>query len=391
MNSRFNGLGKFAIVMLIAGAILMILSFIADSQRAYYNYLLMYVNIVSLGVGSLAIVAMDYMFDAIWSTPFRRVAEFFSSVIPLLLVLAIPLIFGIHSLFEWSHNDVVSQDPILQGKSPYLNPTFFNIRLFLCVLLWMLFYYLITGTSQKQDKTKEFNLLKKNIRNSVIFAPVLFITLSIAAIDLIMSLMPHWYSTIFGIYYFAGSAVAALALWSFSSVKLQEGNHLHPNVMPRHYHSMGTLFFAMIIFWAYIGFSQYLLIWYADIPEETIWLQVRMHNGWQYISIGLIFVHFLIPFLILLPGAAKTNFKILKIMGIWLLIAHYIDLYWLVMPNLFRQFTFSWNEFGFILFTIGLMAMAFKYKADRVNLTPIEDPKIGHGLAIKLYPDISID
>lgn len=391
MNDKFNKTGKIALILLAAGLLLMILSFAADSKRAFFNYLLMFVYIISIGVGSLAIVAMDYMTDAIWSTPFRRIAEFFSASIVLLPLLAVPLIFGMNSLYEWMHEDAVLNDPVIAHKSAYLNSTFFIIRLFLYILIWMIFYFLITGNSQKQDKTKEFKYFKKNIKLSLAFGPVMFFTLTFAAIDLMMSLLPHWYSTIYGVYYFAGSAVGALALWSFTSALLTEKKLLHPDIKPNLFHSMGTLFFAMIVFWAYIAFSQYLLIWYGDIPEETIWIHVRMQNGWQYLSAASIFIQFLIPFLVLMPGASKSNLKVLKYTGIFMLAAHYLDLYWLVMPGLKRGFIFGWNETGFILFMVGFFMMVFKYKASKVSITPIEDPKLEHGLAVKLYPDISID
>ena len=383
---------KVSLLLIGAGVVLMIISFIADSHRALYNYVLMYSFIVSIGVGSLGLVALEYMADAAWSTPFRRISEFLAFIIPFLLILAIPLIFGIHDLYHWSHKEAVEADPVLQGKAPYLNTTFFIIRIFACILIWMLFYFLITRNSEKQDVTKEYGLLKKNVKLSIGFAPLLIITLTITSIDLIMSLEPHWYSTMFGVYYFAGSAVAGLAATTLLAVISKEKGYLHPQLQDRLFHSMGTLLFGLNVFWAYIAFSQYLLIWYADIPEETFWMMHRMHGSWGAVSLGLLFIHFVIPFIILLPGRAKTNFRTLKIMAVWLLFAHMLDLYWLIMPNFNKESAFfSWNEIGFILFIIGLVLFVFKMKSDKTNFTPVGDPKLETGLEVKLYPDLSID
>lgn len=383
---------KASLLLISAGVVLMIISFIVDSHRAFYNYILMYSFIVSIGVGSLGLVALEYIVDAAWSTPFRRISEFLAFLIPFLLILAIPIIFGIHDLYHWSHKEALETDPILQGKAPYLNTAFFIIRVFACILIWMLFYFLITKNSEKQDITKEYGLLTKNIKLSIGFAPLLIITLTITAIDLIMSLEPHWYSTMFGVYYFSGTAVAGLAATTLLAVILKEKGYLHPQIQDRLYHSMGTLLFGLNVFWAYIAFSQFLLIWYADIPEETFWMMHRMHGSWGVVSLALFFIHFIIPFIILLPGRAKTNFRTLKIMAIWLLFAHILDLYWLIMPNFNKESAFfSWNEIGFILFIVGFVLFVFKMKSDKTNFTPVGDPKLETGLEVKLYPDLSID
>jgi len=384
--------GTIAALLLVAGVVLIALGFFADKQRAFFNYIIMYSFIVSIAVGSLGIVALEYMTDAQWSTPFRRISEFLSFGIPFLLLLAIPIVFGIHDLYHWSHKEAVEADPILQGKAPYLNEGFFIIRLFSMIVLWLIFYVLIIRNSEKQDKTKEYKLLTRNVKISIGFAPVLMISLTVTAIDLIMSLEPHWYSTIFGVYYFAGSAVAALSAMVFLSVSLKENGYLASELTDKQFHSMSTLLFGMNVFWAYIAFSQFLLIWYADIPEETFWLQHRMHGSWGVVSLALLFIHFVIPFLILLPGRMKENRVTLKTMAIWLLFAHFLDLYWLVMPNLNKESAFfSWNEIGSLLFIAGFFMLVFKFKAERTNLTPTGDPKIEQAVGLHLHPDISID
>lgn len=377
---------------LIIGALLIIFSFLFDAKRAFYNYIIMYTFIVSIAVGALCLIAIEYMSGAAWSVPFRRVNEFLSSAIPFLIILVIPIIPGIHTLYHWSHKDAVDTDPVLQGKSPYLNETFFILRLFICILLWIIFYIFIIRNSRKQDYSKDIALTNKNIKISVLFAPFAVITLTLTSIDLIMSLEAHWYSTIFGIYYLAGTLLSGISAVTLISVLLAQKGYFDERIQRRHFHTFGMLMFALNVFWAYIAFSQYLLIWYADIPEETFWLLKRMNGHWQYFSISIIFIHFIIPFIVLISSAVKTNLNILKFMAIWLLAAHWLDLYWLVMPAFDdHSLAIGWVEAGFPIFIVGIFILLFVYKYSKVNIIPVGDPKLKHGIDMFLYPDLSID
>lgn len=376
---------KSGLILLGLGIIIVIASFAVDRHRAFFDYLWIYMFLVSIGVGGLALVALEYLVGATWSTPFRRIDEFFSAIIPLLVVLVIPIFLGIHDLYHWSHPDIVSGDAILTSKAPYLNINFFGIRTIICLAVWLFFFFMLIRNSEKQDLNGDPSYTKKNNVLSVIFAPLFIITLTIASIDFMMSLEPHWYSTIYGAYYFSGTMVAALAATTLFAVKLNEGKYLDPNINNDHYYSLGTLMFAFNIFWSYIAFSQYLLIWYADIPEETVWLIHRWQGSWKYVSIAIIFIHFVIPFLVLVGRQAKTNPRTLKIMAVWLLCAHALDLYWLIMPTYSPGgAVFGWQEIGVILFAAGLIMVVFKLRAGKRNLIPVRDPKLESGLNFHL-------
>jgi len=215
--------------------------------------------------------------------------------------------------------------------------------------------------------------------------PLFVITITVIAIDWMMSLEPHWYSTIYGLYYFSGTVLAALAVNTFILIKLKEGDYLIKGISNDSFYSLGTLMFAFIIFWAYIGFSQYLLIWYADIPEETYWMLQRWDGTWKYVSIALIFIHFVIPFLILVSRGSKTNLSLLKVMSIWMLFAHALNLYWLIMPTFFKgNAGFGWSELSFPLIITGLVMIVLKMRADKKNLVAIGDPKLQDGLDFHL-------
>jgi hypothetical protein len=382
-----SGLSKFGSIIFVSGLVLSLLAFFVDKERAIFNYLILYSMLISIGLGSLFLVALEYVAGADWSVPFRRIPEFLSGILPLLFILVIPLLIFNHDLFHWTHKEVVEQDKILKGKEPYLNISFFIIRVIVISALWFLFYYALGKNSLLQDKTKDQNLTKKNIQLSAIFIPVFAITITFSAIDWLMSLEPHWFSTIFGVYYFSGTVIAALAAVTLIVVVLKEKGYYQPWITDDHLYSFGALLFAFVNFWAYIAFSQYLLIWYANLPEETFWFLTRWEGSWSIISILLIVVHFVVPYAVLLSQPAKMNPKKLKFISIWLLFAHLLDIFWLVMPNMKQMksgYYFSWIDLVFPILGIGLVMLVLSYFSKNKNLIPVGDPKLKRGINFHL-------
>lgn len=381
------GLYKFGIIFFVVGTILSLLAFYVDRERAIFNYLVTYMMILSIGLGSLFIVALEYIAGADWSTPFRRIPEFFSALLPLLFLLVIPLLVLNHDLFHWAHEEAITEDKILQGKAPYLNITFFVIRTFAFIGIWAFFYLVFIKNSRKQDSTKDQTLTTKNIRFAAVFIPVFALSLTFTAIDFMMSLEPHWFSTIFGVYFFAGIVIAGLSAITIAVIYLKDKGFFSPWMNDDHLFSLGALLFAFINFWAYIAFSQFLLIWYADLPEETFWFLTRWNGGWVYFSIALIFVHFAVPYFALLTQPSKKNPKRLMFIAIWLLFAHLLDLFWLIMPNIgpMKQgYVFSWIDLVFPIAGFGLIVLVFNWRAKRDNLIPIGDPKLKKGINFHL-------
>ena len=382
-----KNISKLGLILFIVGAVTGILGYLIDPGRASYSYLTSFLFLLSISIGSLLLVAIEYAASAVWSTPFRRISEFLSSSLPLLIILVIPLLLSTHNLFVWSHTEEVAKDHMLQAKSVYLNTPFFSVRVLVILLIWGLFYYLIIKNSRKQDETGDQLLTKKNIKLSIIFIPVFAITLTLQSIDWIMSLESRWFSTMFGVYLFAGVTCSALAALAFISVMLKEKGYLHPKVTKDHFYSLGTLMFVFICFWGYIAFSQYMLIWYANLPEETFWFMQRWAGGWKYISLFIIFGHFLVPFAVLLSHPSKTNFKKLKFISIWILAMHFIDLYWLIMPSMNGNglhFAFSWMDISFLVAVVGIIIYMFNRMFDKYNLIPVKDPKLQRGLDFHL-------
>ncbi len=378
-------LSKIGLGLLAVGLVIVILAFFIDPVRGAFNNLILLMFLTSIGVGSLFLVCIEYLGGAVWSTPFRRITEILASVLMLLPIIAIPVYLNLHGLYHWTHAEEVASDQILAAKEPYLNVGFFTIRNLVFYALWIIFYFLIIGNSRKQDGNADQNLTKRNIRLSAIFMPIFAITITFSAIDWMMSLEPHWFSTIYGVYYFSGTVLAALAATTFIVVLLNEKGLFIKGITKDHYYSLGALLFAFTNFWAYIAFSQFLLIWYANMPEETFWFLQRWEGGWIYFSIGLIVVHFVVPYFGLLSQPSKMNPKRLLVMSLWILFAHIYDLYWLTMPTLSSEsLTFGWMELGFPLVAFGLLIMVFSLKSKKENLVPVGDPKLKRGLNFRL-------
>ncbi len=376
-------LSSVGLALLIAGLAIVILGYIVDPARSLYNNIVGFTFLVSVGVGSLFLVALEYAAGAVWSTPFRRVTEFLAANIYLIPLLAIPLLLNLSTIFHWTHPD--PKDLAMMNKAPYLNINFFVIRVIGFWLLWLIFYFFISKNSVKQDESKDQLLTKMNIKLSVVFIPIFAITISFAAIDWLMSLEPKWFSTIFGVYYFAGTVLAALAAGTIFIVMLNERGYFVKGLTSDHYYSLGALLFAFTNFWAYIAFSQYLLIWYANLPEETAWFITRWHGSWKIISIGLVFVHFIIPYFGLLSQPSKMNPRRLIYMAAWILFAHYYDLYWMTLPNYDKSgAVVGWMELGFPVLIAGLIMLVFNFKSKSQNLVPIGDPKLKRGIDFKL-------
>jgi hypothetical protein len=370
-------------ILLIAGVAIAALGYIVDARRMAFDNVIGYLFLASVAAGSVFLVALEYIGGAVWSVPTRRVNEFLGALVLLLPLIAFPMFFHLHDVYHWTHEEVVAADKLLAGKSPYLDVNFFVLRFVLIFIIWSLFHFLFTRNSTKQDTTKDPKLTTINIRLAAVFMPVFAISLTLTAVDWAMSLEPHWSSTIFGVYYFSGTVLAALSAATYIIIKLHESGYL-PKLQRDSFYSLGALMFAFINFWAYIAFSQFLLIWYADLPEETVWFMSRWKNGWEYVSILLIVVHFAIPYFALLTQDSKMDLKRLKLMAIWILFAHLLDLYWLVMPTYSESVSFSWTEFAFPILLVGLVMVVLSFKMRRNNLVPVGDPKLARGLSFRL-------
>jgi hypothetical protein len=376
---RLSADGNFARNALIIGIIGIagcVVGFFVDRGHFFHSYLTAYAFWLTIGLGGLFFTMLHHLTNATWSIVLRRISENVMMTLPLLAILFIPIIAGIGELYHWSHHDVIANSPVLQAKSSYLNTGFFIIRAVLYLGIWLFLARGLYKTSLAQDKEHTESQLPRLKKLSAPGMLLFAFTVTFAAFDWLMSLNAHWYSTAFGVYIFSGSLLSALAFITLVTIFLRERGYLSNLITLEHYHDLGKLLFAFTVFWGYIAFAQYFLIWYANIPEETIWYRVRWDN-YRFLSLLIVFGHFVIPFVALISRGAKRNLTVMKIMAIWLLLMHWADLYWVVMPNHPGHALQSvWIDIAAVLGIGGLALWFFARRMTSTPLIPVNDPRL---------------
>ncbi len=352
-----------------------------SSARIWHSYLTSYFYFTNFALGGLFWVAVNNVANAGWSVNVRRIAEALTAFLPMAAAGAVVLLIGSKYLYVWLDHHHVAQDYLLQAKHAYLNQTFFMIRLAAFFAIWMFFAKKIVGNSLKQDVTGEDKFTLKNVPLSVIFILLFALSYSLFSVDLLMSLQPHWYSTIWGVYNFAGMFQSTMAVMILICLFCMKNGWVRGLINENHIHDLAKYMKGFTIFYAYIGFSQFLLIWYANLPEETIFYLNRTQGGWMMMSFSLLIFKFAVPFLLLLPRWAKRTPSHLIMVSILILIMQYVDIHWMVYPNLDNsRVLFGWQEIGMFLGFLGLFVLSVTRFLEKNNLVPIKDPRIGESL-----------
>ncbi len=367
---------KVFLIVGLAGIALSALGYFTNHSQFSHSWLVAFAFWMSIALGGLFLTLIHYLSGAVWSVVIRRIPETFMVLIPFMAILFIPVILGMHDLYHWTHQDALAHDELLQNKAPYLNTIFFIIRSLIFFGVWTLFARLLYGYSIKNDMTADVSYISKAKKLSPAAVILFAFTLTFAAFDWLMSLDPHWYSTIFGVYYFAGSTMATYAIVTLLVLHFEKGP-LKNKVTVEHYHDLGKLTFTFTIFWAYMAFSQYFLIWYANIPEETVWYTHRWQGSWKIISVLLAVGHFAVPFIIMLVRALKRSGLALIVFAGWMLLMHYVDMYWLVMPNLHPHAAhFSWIDATTMIGIGGIFLWLVFWQLSKHSLVPFNDPNL---------------
>ncbi|HKE17277.1 MAG TPA: hypothetical protein VKB80_20525 [Kofleriaceae bacterium] len=333
---RLKGLGLAVGVVCMAVAIVWGLAIGDDMRRFFHSYLLAFTYFLSIALGALFYVVIHHLVSATWSVVFRRLAEIITGAFPALFVLmlglVLPILAGSHSLFLWTDSDVVAHDHVLLVKQSYLNAPFFAVRMLIYFAVWMWMSRYFMKRSVQQDETGDVALSNRLRRVSGPAMIAYALTTAWAGFDLLMSLTPHWFSTIFGVYYFAGAAISIYCLLAIFSFALQRSGRMTRTISPEHYHDLGKMANSFTLFWAYIGFSQFMLIWAANIPEETTFFRPRMFTEWKWASLVLIIFHFVVPFVGMMSRHVKRNPPVLAAWAVYMLLLHAFDLFWVIMP-----------------------------------------------------------
>tara|TARA_Y100001970_G_scaffold176441_1_gene215060 strand:+ start:784 stop:1920 length:1137 start_codon:yes stop_codon:yes gene_type:complete len=358
LSKKFFFLGVFSSILAYVG-------YLNNIEHFYHSYLVSFMFWVTLSCGCMFFVMVHYTMNATWSVSIRRIAETSMSLIPFLSIFIIPLYFGMEILYEWIEHPL---------KESYLNKNFFILRTLFYLIIWsflssMLYHY---SVSYKSDESL-IKLRKYAGVGTFVFA----LTISFAAFDWLMTLDPHWYSTMFGVYIFAGSFLVAVVFIVLVLLFLQNTGNLNNEVNLDHFVDLGRIMFGFTVFWAYIAGFQYYLIWYGNLPEEIEWYLARSHGTWMVLTYLLIFGHFVIPFIILLFNKSKRILSILGALAILALFMHWCDLYWNVLPNLHHDtIVFNWTDITVFLALSGFYLSLFFKRLSQNPLVPIKDPRL---------------
>ncbi len=368
--------------------------------RFTYAYLMNFCFFVSIALGALFFVMSQHLTRAGWSASIRRISEILAVCIVPMGVLFIPIVVMValkwgHP-FEWNNPEwIATADddlrPIYEKKSAYLNSSFFIARNIAYFLIWIGTAWFLFRHSLRQDTTKSKELTLRMQSRSAPLMILFAMTLVFCSFDWQMSLAPMWFSTIFPVYFFAGAVIGGLAATTLTALLLQRSGRVTDEITVENYHDMGKLMFGFVVFWGYIAFSQFMLIWYANIPEETFWYNMRFKNpAWLNISIALLFLHLFIPFLGIMARSVRRSKPFLVIACLYLLAVHWIDHYWIVMPqynydsyNLTTEFAFPIVELMLLAGFAGLFIGSFYFIAGNRPLVPLGDPRMAEALNYK--------
>lgn len=374
--------------------------------KKWTAYLTGFMFALSLALGGMVFVVIQHLVRANWSIVVRRLAEHAMFALPFIALAGIPLLVGDagKAVFEWMHVEAVLEDPMLEAKVAYLNTSSFGLRFAVYMVVWSVCCFLYWSWSRKQDNAKTEEEAAGYSYKQRFLSPIALIgfalSMSFAAFDFMMSLDPHWFSTIFGVYYFAGIALSFHAFLVIVCFLLQRGGMLKGVVTAEHYHDLGKFVFGFTVFWTYIGFSQYFLIWYASLPEETNWFMYRAHGQWLNLSMLIIFGRFVIPFFLLLRRGWKRNPNYLVVMSVFVVFMQFIDMFWLIQPpfahhaahrferegaldvaHFFQEnITITGADIGFLIGFIGLFLALFGWSLKTSKLVPVQDPRLEESL-----------
>ncbi len=367
------------LTLIAIGAVTFIFGLLSDPQRTWANYLIVNYYFLSLALGGAFFLVLQNISQSGWSSAFKRIPEAMMSYIPFAAVFFILLYFGIHQLYHWSHSEAVIHDPILLHKSPYLNVPFFFIRIVIYFAIWIFFIWKLRKLSISEDLADTGNqslimkLFGKTEFHSKLFIFSLAITFSFSAFDWIMSIDAHWYSTIFALKNLVAAFLHGVSIMILIVIILYKKGQF-PFLNKYHLHDFARYIFMLSIVWGYFWFAQFTIIWYGNIPEETIYYSVRWKEGWKILFFLEIALNWAIPFMILLPIKTSRNLNVITGVIVCLILGQYLDLFVQVIPGTSGLLRFGWIEAGLFIGYTGLFSLVVATTLSKAKLMPSNHP-----------------
>jgi hypothetical protein len=379
-------LSRRGLLVGVLAAVASAIGLVSSPAQFFRSYLVAFVFVLGVSLGSLAISMLHHMSGGAWGLVIRRILEASSRTLPLVALFAVPLLFGLKHLYPWADPARVAGDEILKHRAIYMNPAGFAIRLAVCLLLWTLFAQALSRLSKRQDEAPTAGLER---RMQLLAAPGLALyclLVSVASVDLLMSLDPHWYSAIFGVYVVGGQAIAGMAFTLLVSLFLARREPMREALQRRHVHDHGKLLLAFTMLWAYFALSQFLIIWSGNLPEEISFFKDRLTGGWGAVSVSLALLHFAVPFVFLLSRDFKRDLGKLAWVAGLLLVMRWVDLFWLVSPAFHPgKLSLHWLDLTTSVALSGLWLAAFTRELGTRSLLPVNDPNLALALEVHAH------
>jgi hypothetical protein len=364
---------------LIVGLVFMLLfvvGFFLNREQFFHSYIFAFSFWVGISIGSLALLMLQHLTGGGWGLVIRRVLEASSQTLPLMLLLFIPVVLGAHRIYVWTDAAEVASHPVLQEKAPYLKLSFFTVRGILFFLAWIALAFFLNRWSVLQDRTADRQYAKRMTTLSGGGMVLLIFGVTFAAIDWFMSLEPEWYSTIYGFIFLASWTLSALAFTVAVMAALARQEPMNRIVAQLHFHDLGKLLLALVMLWSYFAFSQFLIVWSGNLPEEIQWYLPRTRGAWGVIALAVIVLHFAFPFLFLLSRSLKRNAGKLVIVAVLILVMRLVDLFWTITPAFSGEhFHLSWMDIVAPIGMGGIWLTVFARALSRRPLIPINDPQ----------------
>jgi hypothetical protein len=376
-------LARARTIALAVGVVAIALSavgFFSSHEQFFKSYLLAYTFWTGIALGCLALSMVHHLSGGAWGVVIRRVLEAASRTLPFMALLFVPILFGLHDLYLWARPDEVAHDVVLQHKAPFLNVGFFVVRSAIYLVLWSGLAFFLSKWSLDQERGERGQSLwmqRLSGGGLVVYA----ITVLFMSVDWIMSLDPHWFSTIYGMLFMVSQGLSALAFTIAVIVLLSRTDVMARVIAPAHLHDLGKLLLAFVMLWAYLSFSQFLIIWSANLPEEIPWYLKRWDGAWQWVGLALIFGHFALPFVLLLSRDLKRNGRTLIVVALIVSAMRLVDLFWQIGPlHGAAHFGLHWMDLAVPLALGGVWVTLFLWQLQSRALLPLGEPYLAEAL-----------
>jgi hypothetical protein len=360
----------------IAGGVLAVVALLIDRQQFLRSYLFAYLYWTGMALGCLAILLMHHVVGGKWGMLIRRLCEAGARTLPVMGLLLVPVLLGMSTLYIWARPEAV-HDAGIQSKAAYLNVPFFIGRAVFYFAIWFLYSHLLSKWSADLDRTRDERLISKMRALSAPGLVVLTLTTTFAFVDWIMSLEPHWFSTIYGAMFMIGEMVESFAFVIALMIILSKAPPLREYVTAQHIHDLGNMMFAFMVLWAYLSFSQFLIIWAGNLPNEIPWYVSRLRGGWGWVALAIVVFHFAVPFLLLLMRGVKRRMNRLFQVALLMIAIRLVDVYWITEPAFYGQkLSLHWADLVLPVAVGGIWLALFFGQLKSRPLVPVGDPRL---------------